>query len=308
MPNLNVCSARFLHIACCLLFGVLAVSTGGCASTEPIEPGVPDEPPPDYTTIATVLNQQREPLSKLWTRVTVRVDGHDATGDRLSEQAEGTMQVIQPDRVSMSLGKLGKTYFQLGSNDERYWWFDLTDDRTKTATVGSHALVTQAKLDRFGVPVHPLELLDAIALTPLPLDGRGRTAWSTDGRYIGLLVPSESGERRVWVDPESLVPAFVQIYNTSGELLIETRVTEDRFEQVETPLGVEPTIPGRYKISVVGLDAVVTLDLWDPDTTRSIQPLLFDFDELVRRRGVDLVIDIDEPRGAGASGATVSSR
>jgi hypothetical protein len=87
---------------------------GACAT--------PERPPPRALGITAedVLeahNARAAALDRLWARASVQVTGADENG-RLSEQAEGHLQIDQPDRVALSLGKLGKVQLYLGSNAE----------------------------------------------------------------------------------------------------------------------------------------------------------------------------------------------
>jgi len=89
--------------------------------------GPSDASLPAYEDVVAAYNARVSAFGRVWARVTAVYRGVDDAGNRLSEQAEGHLQIERPDRVALSLGKLGETYLYLGSNESRYWWIDLVD-------------------------------------------------------------------------------------------------------------------------------------------------------------------------------------
>ena len=172
----------------------------GCASMDPLagqhegaaqhETRTPRAEAPSYDEVAARYNDRVAPAETFWARASIRVEGRDAEGGRLSEQAEGHLQIERPRRLALSIGKLGETHLYLGSSDDVYWWMDLIDKDDAFAVFGRHEYVTPDKAAQLGVPVHPLDLIDAIALSPLPEGAPGSwAAWSPDGRELVVRAP-----------------------------------------------------------------------------------------------------------------------
>ena len=62
----------------------------------------------------------------------------------------------------------------------------------------------------FGLPVHPLDLLEVMAIKPIPEPGteaaeKAELAWSKDGHYLYLTLPGRwGGEAAVLAGPQGL--------------------------------------------------------------------------------------------------------
>jgi hypothetical protein len=82
------------------------------------------------------LQRAHERVTSLWARASAVIEGEDAEGRDLRERAEGHFQIIPPDQIALSLGKVGNTNLYFGSDDTFYWWFDMIDSERKIATVG----------------------------------------------------------------------------------------------------------------------------------------------------------------------------
>lgn len=280
-----------------LACGGMVGGAAGCRQPTVDPRGVPLAPPPSYADVAAAHNARVAALDPLWARVTVQVSGRDAEGRRLNEQAEGHLQLQRPASVSLTLGKLGETYFQLGSNDERYWWFDMLDEEVRAGVFGRHELANPWKLEQLGVPVHPKDLRAVLNVDPWPTDPAmgGRTFWSSDGQYVGVSLPAQNGRRVVWLDPETLQPRVVEIQGPDMEARVRATLSRERFVPVQTGQGgatVAPTLASNYRIRVIDLDAVISLSLWEPQV-RELNPVLFDFDRLVQLRRIISIRDLD---------------
>ncbi|MCB9844361.1 MAG: hypothetical protein H6811_00025, partial [Phycisphaeraceae bacterium] len=102
-----------------LAMTALALGLGACRST-----GVrrPEGPLPSYGQLRDEYNLRTQKLPRLWTKAAVRVVTRDDQGHRKTEQGDAYLQVILPDRVSLSVGKsIADFYFYLGSNSEWFW-------------------------------------------------------------------------------------------------------------------------------------------------------------------------------------------
>lgn len=233
-------------------------------------------------------------LERLWARVTVVVDTVDAEGEPVREQAEGHLQIVQPRRVALTLGKLGETYLFLGSNDERYWWFDTVDRDRRVAVTGRHAVVTPRKAAALGVPVHPLELIELLGIVaPTPED---RVAFRAEpGPAAGeiALVRDLPAGRLTWVvDDQRFEPVRVEIADDTGAVVLAAAHEAYGFARVRENLAARPRVPGRVIVEVPGIPARVRLALYEPEN-REIRPVAFDYERLLRAFRIDTVRDLD---------------
>lgn len=251
-----------------------------------------DAPVPSYSAVAERYNRRVARLDKVWARISMRVSGIDKEGNKIDEQAEGHLQVIRPDKLALSITKLGETYFYLGSNERQYWWIDLHED--KRALVGRHEKATPQLAARFDVPVHPLDLLELLGITPLPPGSAATTAWTRDGRWLEVTLPGRWGRRRLLLDPAGYQPARIELLDTRGKLLVAAEL------QAPQPVVVRcdsatPPMASLYEIDLVSTGAHITLRLYEPENRCDRQKLTpFDLDALLKAYGVTTIESLDE--------------
>lgn len=254
------------------------------------------EPSISYAEVRAAYNERVAGFDSLWARATVVLEGRDVEGDYLREQVEGHLQIEPPDRLALTLGKLGDTHLYLGANPERYWFFDMVDADAKRATVGRHELLTAEKARELGLPVFPLDLVDLLGVVPLPEQGRVIAA---NGPRV--LVRAEVGgvPRRLVLDAETLRPEVIELLDRGGEPVLRSELAAYRI----TPIAggdFAGWVPTRATVTVRGLDVELRLRLFEP-TVKDIRPQAFDPDRLVRAFRIGEVIDLDDP-GAAAQG------
>lgn len=299
-------AVRAFALAAIAAFGIV-----GCRSSPPAQqpkdvgarvPG----PLPAVTAIVQAQNDRVKGLDSLWARVSLRVDGKLANAKLNKEEAEGYLQVVLPDKVAVIINKLGNTYFYLGSNAELYWWFDLTGD--KRAYFGRHAQATPETVDRFGIPVHPLDLIELMAITPIDSgDAPLKLHWSADGALLWYDVRARGSTKRVLVDPKTLLPVMVELIDRTGKVVVRSELSKYIAFASRSVRGANPSIPSRCIIKVPRQDLTITINLNDPAGSlpngRPINPVAFDFLELNKRYPVTSLIDLDKREGADAGGS-----
>lgn len=245
-------------------------------------PRAPTGPAPAWSEVVPAYNGRAEAMKRFWSRATVRFTAKDAEGKRRTEQGDGYVQVIQPAHVSLSVGSyLDRMYFYLGCNAERYWWIDSMKDDAHVALVGSIPLANRERSAELGVPVHPLDLLELLAITPLPEEGAD-PVWSGDGASIMLQAPARWGTRRVFLDRLTRDPVRVELLDDAGRLVASADHRLHIPVRIEGA-GVYPSIGGRITIALPTLEAEVIIDLKDPESsTARPKARAFDLDALLR--------------------------
>lgn len=281
-------------------------AVGGCASLDPLagqHEGASQHEPrtrstreaPSYDEVAEIYNDRVSPADSFWARASIRVDGRDAEGGRLREQAEGHLQIERPRRLALSIGKLSETHLYLGSSDDVYWWMDLIDKDDAFVVFGRHEHATPDKASQLGVPVHPLDLIDAIALSPLPPESPGSlAAWTPNGKELVVRAPGRWGARRMWLDPDTFEPRRVEIEDDQGKLLLAAELSRYEHVRKQGDATIRLRLATRYEIQTAGLDATVRINLFEPKI-RSIRPIAFDLPKLLETYKVDQAWDLDAP-------------
>lgn len=297
--------------------GVLAASAlASCAAPDAMEdkPVPPAEPLPvmSYREAATRYNRHVAGLERLWARSVVEVRWIEEDGDRRSEQGEGHFVFVPPQRVALSVGKLGKVILWAGSNDERYWLIDNQGDGV--AYVGKHPSVEVVAPTGDGemrgpLPFKPDDVPFLLGLRPLPVDeelanrGDGRAVARTDNRAYVVTPPG--GRVSLHLEPERMLPIRVDLFDAEGKLAARGELSEhERLDQVGTPVATWPTLATEATLRPADPDRPGRVD---PEQrmrlilsglttdTRKIKDRAFDFDTLLRVYEPEEVTMLDPP-------------
>lgn len=271
----------------------LALMLFGCASGP--DRGAAETPATyDYEDIASAHNARAARLARLWARAAVQLRYTDREGRTRREQGEGHLQVLQADRLALSVGKLGEVIFWLGSDSERFWWFELGED--SVGAVARHENATKACVGELPLPVHPLDLLDLLGVTAFPPGSAGDVLVDPRGRVV-VDVPARSGARRVFFDPETMVPVRIELWLPGrDEPALEADLSE--YERVDVPAagGVDPRAASRVRVRVreTGAELVLFLsDMNDGSRPGRLEPFVFDFEELLGAHRPSRVVVLD---------------
>ncbi len=261
----------------------------GCLGTGKIDISKLGDPP-SATQLAEVHNQRVEPLDTLWARISLRAKGTYPDGDSYEEQGEGHLQLAKPSNLSLTIGKLGETYFVFGANADQYWSFDLSNADHKTALVGMLEQATPEKAGAIGLPVHPAELIALTGLIPIDLARAGGTRWSDDGQSVGVSMPSQWGSFTLWIDPKTNLVVRSQAFDRIGDLIATAELSRYKDAQIKGALPV--LVPGKIEIRTPDDSGFVRIELSEP-RSKAIRPIVFDPSRLMRVYRVDEAIDLD---------------
>jgi hypothetical protein len=259
-----------------------------------------------HADIARAQNQRAERLERLWARAAVQMRYTDRDGRRRSEQGEGHLQIIQPTRLALSVGKVGEVLFWLGSDERRFWWFELGEN--SRAGVALHENAQAPCIGEAALPVHPLDLLDLLGVTPIPATSDRAPLVDATGRVV-IDATARGGARRIYFDPDTLRPVRVELWR-SGER--EPAVVSDlsEHERVDLPSepGVDPRAASRVRIAHRESDSEIILflsDMSDGSRFGRLSPAAFEFATLVDSLAPMRVDVLDEAcaRSARAAGS-----
>ncbi len=262
----------------------------GCSGAGKVDVSKLGEPP-SAAQLAEVHNQRVEPLDTLWARISLRAKGTYPDGESYEEQGEGHLQLVKPTNLSLTIGKLGETYFAFGANADQYWSFNLSDADHKTALIGQLGQATPEKADALGLPVHPAELIALTGLMPIDLARAGGTRWADDGKSVGISMPSRWGSVMLWIDPKTNLVIRSQAFDRVGDLVATAELSRYKDAQIKARPSV--LVPGKIEITMPGDNGFVRIELSEP-RRKAIRPIVFDPPKLMRAYRVDEMIDLDE--------------
>ncbi|MGE3110187.1 MAG: hypothetical protein AB7G11_10465 [Phycisphaerales bacterium] len=260
---------------------------------------VSSKPAPAYAEVAAAYNRRASRLEKLRALAIVRLTYADEKGDRHTDQGEGVLQMVRPDRVALSIKKAGKTLFWLGCDGERYWFFDLVDE--KIARVGRNPRASEIGRDASGIGIPPRELFELIGMVELDPEAAGKVEWTTDDR-LRVTIPKAgageviAGETILVLDAKSFEPVRVERRDGKGNVIISAALSGYEGVEIEGEGGLKPRLATKMDAVHVPSDTRIRLDLSEMRDS-GIVPSAFVFETLRASLGVSKVIEVSEEEG-----------
>ncbi len=292
---------RFLTPFLCLVAALVVLPA--CRPPAPLTPLPWDVIPPParmptYEELAHRHNRHVEHLERLWSRATITVRWRE-NGRQRWEQADSSNVILDlPHRVAVAIGSSAPgvgTIMWLGSDEDRYWLFDLYND--KTLYWGHHETVGMPGTKQLAIPVHPRDLPRLLGVLKIDADTPGRVNW--DPVWGGYVLEPWHGRYRVVVDRERALPLRVDLLDAEGWSVLQALLTSPRsLDMAGLEPWEHPTIATRVDIAVIGSDDELILQLRGVDPTpgpRRLNPAQFDLETLMRQFRPDEVIQLDEP-------------
>ncbi|HLO41070.1 MAG TPA: hypothetical protein VK176_08610 [Phycisphaerales bacterium] len=236
---------------------------------DPPEPVTNTGPLPAASDLVRVHNAGVEHLDRLWARTELRLRGVDKDGNTIDETAEGHFQFIALGNVSLTVNKVGETYFCLGANEIFYWWMDLRKPRN--ALLGRIDRATPKTVERFGVPVHPLDLIDLLGILPIELDepANAPLAWSRDGTEAELQLAGRWGPRIFSFEVPSGSLRGVRLLDASGRIVCQSRIEKTERVSFRDDPSLIAQAPTRLVISIPASQMEITIVMHDPQNRGS---------------------------------------
>lgn len=252
-----------------------------------------------YEQVATAMNERAARLERFWASTITMVWYIGESGQDEVEQLDGDLHIVQPDKIALSLRKLGVDGAALGANERFYWYMDLLAD-DPIAMIGTHAKADPDRLAGQGVPVHPLDLLLLLGFSSVPaepMNPEQPLRLSASGTHVVLRAPARWGVVDYILDPDTLEPVRIEIRRDpklspvlTADMLDGTVPFDDRINR-ELP---EIHIPRRILIDVPGLDAQVQIRFEGAQSSRRRpDERAFDLGSSLSRYGVRLTRDLD---------------
>lgn len=252
---------------------------------------------PSYLDIAQGYNQRAEMLDRVWARCSASFSFEDEHGKRRTEQGEGHLQIVQPDRFALSVGKLGEVLLWVGGDRDRYWLIERLED--KRAYVGWYSQLTPDKAARIGLPVYPNEMMRLLGVVPMPTDADAIVYRFRDGDIV-VSIPvwtPDDGQPAAWfykLDALTFEPRAVRL-KVGRQVVVESTLSDYiRLKKEGTAIG--PTIAKRSLLTHRPSGASMNIQLDDSvsDGKGRLNANAFKFEFLTDALGPLEVIDVDD--------------
>ena len=277
-----------------LLVAGLALAGGlgpGCAGTPGLDGDRPPDSPPTYAELAAAHNSRIERLRQVHATGVIELWWSDEDG-RHHEQCRAQLWLELPRKTALRIEKLGEVLLWLGSDEQRYWFFDGLDRQETVLYVGDHDAVLLAP-HRAALATNPFALLDLMAVVPLPCPrgpGDPAVAYDADHDAWRVQAPGLGGPIRVFFDRSTRRPKRVEALSEDGAVVATSDL--GRYESVRqggvAPLD-RPKFPTKVDILQPPGDDRVLLAVDPPLST--INARVFELDRLIQALRPDRVVE-----------------
>ena len=294
------------------LLGLAAVLPG-CKGPEKAEEDTPAveiaQPLPTYADLAAAERARTEGLGRLWARVAAQIRFPEEPGGPIrEEQVEGHLQIEQPGKVAVSLGKLSEILIYLGSDGERSFLLDLLNKDDRVAVVYPAGELELGSADGV-LAFDPADLPGLLALAPLPDRDDLEVRKGPDRRpnTVVVTIPDPRGDRRVYFDRDELRPVAVELdRGVTAEGQTGTVIAElSGYDSVSVRGQAELRPRAPMQITVKVPAARVELAFWLSDAqNRPIRAVAFDVDKLSEVYRVDRTLVPADPSSGPAVGSS----
>ena len=273
---------RFLVCTCSAFF------LTGCP------PEVMDERPaytPIYQDLADRYNANLRGLDRIWASAVVEFKWREHRDEPFhNDQGEGHLIIMLPDRLALTVGKIGNTIIWAGCDPQRYWMLDLRDERV--AFVGRHEQFDSKKMP---LPIRPIDLPRLLGIVRVPTDTTAAVTWR-DGCWV---IEPPGTHDRVFLHPQSALPIRIEWLDEVGQRKIVSRLSRHKPVLVTgVAPGERPRIASRIELSVAGEEGEeggLTLFLSDATNDKDkFNAKAFQFEHLVEKAfKIEQVVDLD---------------
>ncbi|MAE64402.1 MAG: hypothetical protein CMJ18_09030 [Phycisphaeraceae bacterium] len=285
-----------------LLAGCKSLLPGSATGDRSDRPVVPKPTDISFAQLAQRYNARFEHFDRLRASLTVSYTNRDEEGKEHHVQANGQLAVRLPDRLMCRITHIGRagTIMWAGSNRQRYWLYDASDETAARVYHGSHA---RYRPDLHGVawPLHPLDLpwlMGLVPLEPAREEPAPRVDHDDEGRYVVRLARSPV---RLFIDARSYEPVRIEVFDDEGQVALVSRLSKPKRVELERqPPGRWPYVATRVEIRRPERQEQLRMTLSVPRDT-DIKDRWFDLDLLMNKvfkLPEDRRVDLDRRREA----------
>lgn len=240
----SICG-RTRTIALLVSVSLALILIAGCQSKgDAVVPG----PAPEYRSLANAHNARVAQLERVYADGVIEIRWQDRKGRHL-EQGNMELWFQQPSQTALRVEKLGEVLLWVGSDDTRYWFFDMLGDETVLRTGTHDEPIKAAASNAFNV--RPLVLLDLLGFAVLPVAPTTEPAVEFDpkNRTWAVEFQGRASRLRMHFDPATLMPTRMESLTSAGEPALISTLSryESVFQKGKSPAAF-PKMPEVIKI------------------------------------------------------------
>ncbi len=287
--------SRSLSIVLALTMALLA----GCPPARIGGPGVETAPAQkiEYAPLRKAYNDRVERIDQFWSRALVEINWTDEKDNKHYEQGDGTLIVRKPRELALAIGKLGEVMFWVGSDAERFWFFDLKPPENKPprAAVGKHADIGKPGMPELPIPLPPDHLITLLGINALP-ESRADAPITATQETVGdqtfdlVTIPLYPARpallEKIRIDTKTHYPVTITILD-GNQILADAKLTDYQPIKIagkapgafpDLAMNIELTLPARKaRVKLLLSDAV------DGKASNKVKDAQFNFETLTGR-------------------------
>jgi len=181
--------------------------------------------PPTWSEFAAQWNDRVGRLQQFYSRGVIELRWEDEQGSHF-EQGDVDVWVDLPKRTALRISKAGEVLAWLGSDDSRYWFFDLLDEPTQLVVASHDEPVSIAMA---GLQLDSATLLDVLGLRRLGDTGTVRADAET-GKWIAR-TQGAGAQLHMELDAQTGLPTRIEALDGAGGMRLVSEL--GRYERVE---------------------------------------------------------------------------
>ncbi len=192
--------------------------------------GPPGADAPTFEQLAAAHNSRVARLREVYADGVIEIRWQDDKGKHF-EQGNMELWLALPRKTSLRVEKLGEELLWLGSDETRYWLFDMTSPDGSVLYLGNHADQSEND-DGRALSVRPLVLLDLMSMSPIPTDQSDRAIRVSESPPAWMIETTGSGGRlRLFFDRRTQWPIRVESLAADGTTSLSS--TLGRYDSVQ---------------------------------------------------------------------------
>lgn len=217
----------FAPLACLLALLV------GCAKVQPPPPGYYGDTEP-MSKVVQDVNANNAKVTTLRAKHTFEATLVDDKGKSRSFSGDGYLLFMKPENLLLTAGATIIKFFEIGANDERYW-FTAFPDEVSTQWWGDKQKLTDAAARQ--IPIRPdliLEVLGVSALEtnflqpPVPVMRFNNDRDAYMFVWNKPLTDRWVAEKEVWYDRKTKLPTLINLFDANGRIILRAYLTDHK--------------------------------------------------------------------------------
>jgi len=209
----------------------LVVAATGCAHV-PLPPKPYYGPTQTMAQVVQEINANNAKIKTLRASHSFEATLVDDKGKSRSFSGDGYLLFMKPENLLLTAGSIVIKYFEIGANDERYW-FTAYPDEVSTQWWGDKQKLTDAAARQ--IPIRPDLILEVLGVSevdtnflqpPVPVM---RFNNDQDAYMVVWNKPLRThwaAEKEIWYDRQTKLPKLILLFDANGRIILRAYLSD----------------------------------------------------------------------------------